>query len=84
MSISTIFTLAGWALLIGLGLYVFYVISMRSQRRDSKISVLAVAVLLIGSIVLLTLGAGLPSGSTAWKVELTLTWGVVTRLMSKL
>jgi regulator of protease activity HflC (stomatin/prohibitin superfamily) len=59
MSISTIFTLAGWALLIGLGLYVFYVISMRSQRRDSKISVLAVAVLLIGSVVLLTLGAGL-------------------------
>ena len=59
MSISTIFTLAGWALLIGLGLYVFYVISMRSQRRDTKISVLAVAVLLIGSVVLLTLGAGL-------------------------
>jgi regulator of protease activity HflC (stomatin/prohibitin superfamily) len=59
MSISTIFTLAGWALLIGLGLYVFYVISMRSQRRDSKISVLAVAVLLIGSLILLTLGAGL-------------------------
>src|SRR5512137_1379180 len=59
MSISTIITLAGWALLIGLGLYVFYVVSMRSQRRDTKISVLAVAVLLIGSLVLLTLGAGL-------------------------
>jgi regulator of protease activity HflC (stomatin/prohibitin superfamily) len=59
MTISTIFTLAGWALLIGLGLYVFYVVSMRSQRRDSKISVLAVAVLLIGSVTLLTLGAGL-------------------------
>ena len=59
MSISTIFTLAGWALLIGLGLYVFYVVSMRSQRRDTKISVLVVAVLLIGSLALLTLGAGL-------------------------
>lgn len=59
MTISTIFTLAGWALLIGLGLYVFYVVSMRSQRRDTKISVLAVAVLLIGSLALLTLGAGL-------------------------
>jgi regulator of protease activity HflC (stomatin/prohibitin superfamily) len=59
MTISTILTLAGWALLIGLGLYVFYVVSMRSQRRDSKISVLAVVVLLIGSVTLLTLGAGL-------------------------
>jgi regulator of protease activity HflC (stomatin/prohibitin superfamily) len=59
MSISTIITLAGWALLIGLGLYVFYVVSMRSQRRDTKISVLVVAVLLIGSLALLTLGAGL-------------------------
>ncbi len=59
MSISTIITLAGWVLLIGLGLYVFYVVSMRSQRRDTKISVLVVAVLLIGSLALLTLGAGL-------------------------
>ena len=59
MSISTMLTFAGWALLIALGLYVFYVISMRSQRHNAKISVLAVAVLLIGSLVLLTLGAGL-------------------------
>jgi regulator of protease activity HflC (stomatin/prohibitin superfamily) len=59
MSFSTIFSIVGWVLLIGLGLYVFYVISMRSQRRPAKLSALVVAVLLIGSIVLLTLGAGL-------------------------
>ncbi len=59
MSFSTMLSFAGWALLIALGLYVFYIISMRSQRRDAKISVIAVAVLLIGSLVLLTLGAGL-------------------------
>ncbi len=59
MSFSTIFSIIGWVLLIGLGLYVFYVISMRSQRRPAKMSVLVVAVLLIGSLVMLTLGAGL-------------------------
>jgi regulator of protease activity HflC (stomatin/prohibitin superfamily) len=59
MSISLVFTFVGFALLIGLGLYVFYVISMRSQRRDTKLSVLVVGVLLIGGVALLTLGAGL-------------------------
>lgn len=59
MSFSAIFSIIGWVLLIGLGLYVFYVISMRSQRRPAKLSVLVVAVLLIGGIVMLTLGAGL-------------------------
>lgn len=59
MNISAIFTIAGWAMLIGLGLYVFYVLSMRSQRRPAKLSALVVALLLIGGIVLLTLGAGL-------------------------
>ena len=59
MSFSTIFSIIGWLLLIGLGLYVFYVISMRSQRRPAKFSALVLAVLLIGGIVMLTLGAGL-------------------------
>jgi len=59
MSFSVIFSIVGWVLLIGLGLYVFYVISMRSQRRDTKLSALVVAILLIGGIALLTLGAGL-------------------------
>jgi regulator of protease activity HflC (stomatin/prohibitin superfamily) len=59
MSFSTIFSIIGWVLLIGLGLYVFYVISMRSQRRPVKFSALVLAVLLIGGIVMLTLGAGL-------------------------
>ncbi len=59
MSFSTIFTIIGWVLLIGLGLYVFYVVSMRSQRRPAKLSILVVAVLLIGGMAMLTLGAGL-------------------------
>jgi regulator of protease activity HflC (stomatin/prohibitin superfamily) len=59
MSFSTIFSIIGWVLLIGLGLYVFYVISLRSQRRPAKMSALVVAVLLIGGIAMLTLGAGL-------------------------
>jgi regulator of protease activity HflC (stomatin/prohibitin superfamily) len=59
MSFSTIFSIIGWVLLIGLGLYVFYVVSVRSQRRPAKMSAVVVAVLLIGGIVMLTLGAGL-------------------------
>src|SRR5512143_2746821 len=59
MAISTIFSIIGWVLLIGLGLYVFYVVSMRSQRRPVRLSAVVVAVLLIGGIALLTLGAGL-------------------------
>jgi regulator of protease activity HflC (stomatin/prohibitin superfamily) len=59
MSFSAIFSIVGWVLLIGLGLYIFYVASMRSQRRPAKLSALVVAVLLIGGIAMLTLGAGL-------------------------
>jgi regulator of protease activity HflC (stomatin/prohibitin superfamily) len=59
MSFSTIFSIIGWVLLIGLGLYVFYVVSMRSQRRPAKMSVVVVAALLIGGLAMLTLGAGL-------------------------
>jgi regulator of protease activity HflC (stomatin/prohibitin superfamily) len=59
MAFSTIFSIVGWVLLIGLGLYIFYIASMRSQRRPAKLSVVVVAVLLIGSLAMLTLGAGL-------------------------
>ena len=59
MTFSTIFSIIGWVLLIGLGLYVFYVVYMRSQRQPVRLSVVVVAVLLIGGIALLTLGAGL-------------------------
>src|SRR5512136_2509726 len=59
MAFSTIFSIIGWVLLIGLGLYIFYVVSMRSQRRPAKMSVVVVAVLLIGGLVMFTLTAGL-------------------------
>ena len=59
MNISPILTIAGWVLLIGLGLYVFSVVSLRSQRRDARISVLIVALLLIGGLGLNVLGSGL-------------------------
>src|SRR5512139_547183 len=59
MSFSVIFSILGWVLLIGLGLYVFYVISMRSQRRPVRLSILVVLILLIGGLAAMTLGAGL-------------------------
>src|SRR5512135_3518910 len=59
MAFSTIFSIVGWVLLIGLGLYVFFIVSMRSQRRPARISILVVLILLVGGIALLTLGAGL-------------------------
>ena len=59
MNISPILTIAGWALLIGLGLYIFSVISLRSQRREMKISVVIVVLLLIGGLGLNVLGSGL-------------------------
>lgn len=59
MSISSILSIAGWVLLIGLGLYIFYILTLRSQRHDVKLNVLIVLVLLIGGLGLATLGAGL-------------------------
>jgi regulator of protease activity HflC (stomatin/prohibitin superfamily) len=59
MSFSAIFTIVGWGLLIGLGLYVFYVLSMRSQRRPVKLSAVIVTLLLVGGIVMIVVGAGL-------------------------
>jgi regulator of protease activity HflC (stomatin/prohibitin superfamily) len=59
MNISPMLSILGWALLIGLGLYIFYVITLRSQRHDAKINVLIVLVLLIGGLGLNVLGSGL-------------------------
>jgi regulator of protease activity HflC (stomatin/prohibitin superfamily) len=59
MNISSILSIAGWALIIGLGLYIFYVVTLRSQRHDAKINILIVLLLLIGGVALNTLGAGL-------------------------
>ena len=53
MSFSVVFTILGWALIIGLGLYLFYVISMRSQRHTTRVSILVVLILLIGVSILL-------------------------------
>ena len=59
MNISSMLSILGWALIIGLGLYVSYVITLRSQRHDAKINVLIVLVLLIGGLGLNVLGSGL-------------------------
>lgn len=59
MSISSILSIAGWVLLIGLGLYIFYILTLRSQRHDAKLNILIVLVLVIGGLGLATLGAGL-------------------------
>jgi regulator of protease activity HflC (stomatin/prohibitin superfamily) len=59
MNISPMLSILGWALLIGLGLYIFYVITLRSQRHDAKFNVLIVLILLIGGLGLNVLGSGL-------------------------
>lgn len=59
MSISPILSIVGWALIIGLGLYIFYIVTLRSQRRDAKVNIIIVLVLLIGGLGLNTLGSGL-------------------------
>lgn len=59
MGISAIFTILGWALLIGLGLYIFYVVTLRSQRQDAKVNILIVLILLIGGLALNMAGSGL-------------------------
>ncbi len=59
MSISSILSIAGWVLLVGLGLYIFWIATLRSQRRDAKINIIIVLILVIGGLGLNTLGAGL-------------------------
>jgi regulator of protease activity HflC (stomatin/prohibitin superfamily) len=59
MSISSILSIAGWALLVILALYVFWIVTLRSQRRDAKFNIIIVVLLLVGGLALNTLGAGL-------------------------
>jgi regulator of protease activity HflC (stomatin/prohibitin superfamily) len=59
MNISPILSIAGWAAFGLLVLYVFYVVSMRSQGRQMRISVVVVVILLVLGIALGGLGAGL-------------------------
>jgi regulator of protease activity HflC (stomatin/prohibitin superfamily) len=59
MSISPILSILGWALIIGLGLYIFYVATLRSQRHDAKVNIIIVLILLIGGLGLNALGSGL-------------------------
>lgn len=59
MSISPLLSILGWAAIGILVLYVFYVVSMRSQGRPMRISVVLVLILLVLGIMLNALGAGL-------------------------
>ncbi len=52
-------SLIGWALLLGLAVYVAFVVSQRSQGRQVKLSVLLMGGLLVGGLALNTLSNGL-------------------------
>ena len=59
MNFTSILSIAGWAALGLLVLYVFYVVSMRAQGRSIRISVAVVVLLLVAGIGLIALAAGL-------------------------
>lgn len=59
MNIGPGLTLIGWVLIGLLGLYAFTVFAQRTQRRDTRMSITVVAILLVGALVAWTLGAGL-------------------------
>ena len=59
MEFGSTLGLIGWGLIGLLILYVFFVVSQRAQRRDAKLSIVVVLVLLVGGLALNTLGAGL-------------------------
>lgn len=59
MNISPILSIIGWGAIGLLVLYVFYVVSLRSQGRTMRISVIAVVLLLVVGIGLNAIGAGL-------------------------
>ncbi len=59
MSISPILSIVGWGAIGLLVLYLFYVVSMRSQGRTVRISVVVVLILLVIGISLNALGSGL-------------------------
>jgi regulator of protease activity HflC (stomatin/prohibitin superfamily) len=59
MNISPILSIIGWVLLAALGLYVFYIFTLRSQRHEAKLSIIIVILLLVGGLGLNAVGAGL-------------------------
>ncbi len=59
MNISPILSIIGWVLLAALALYVFYIFTLRSQRREAKLSIIIVIVLLVGGLGLNAVGSGL-------------------------
>ena len=59
MELGPTFGLIGWGLIGLLILYVLFIASQRAQRREGKVSIIIVIVLLVGGLTLNTLGAGL-------------------------
>lgn len=59
MDLGSTFGLIGWGLIGVLAVYLLFVASQRAQRRDAKVSITIVLILLIGGLALNTLGAGL-------------------------
>jgi len=59
MELGSTFGLIGWGLIGVLILYALFVASQRAQRREGKVSITIVIVLLVGGLTLNTLGAGL-------------------------
>jgi regulator of protease activity HflC (stomatin/prohibitin superfamily) len=59
MNIGPGLTLLGWALIVGLFAYLFVVLGQRAQRRDAKISLTLVVILLLAGLGSISLGSGL-------------------------
>ncbi len=59
MELGPTFGLIGWGMIGLLILYVLYVATQRAQRREGKVSLTIVLVLIVGGLALNTLGAGL-------------------------
>ena len=59
MDLGSTFGLIGWGMIGLLVVYLLFVASQRAQRREAKISVTVVLILLVGGLALNTLGAGL-------------------------
>jgi regulator of protease activity HflC (stomatin/prohibitin superfamily) len=59
MELGSTFGLIGWGLIGVLILYALFVASQRAQRREGKVSITIVIMLLVGGLTLNTLGAGL-------------------------
>jgi prohibitin 1 len=59
MDLGSTFGLIGWSLIGLLVVYILFIASQRAQRREAKVSVTIVLILLVGGLALNTLGAGL-------------------------